>query len=782
MRKAEFTEVEKLFVSKTVKTFAHTNVPYITVDNFPLLGFLASIRFIEWISANPGGVISLPTGKTPEYFIEWTNYLLENWNNKKGKLMRERYGFGSLRKPELKNLRFVQIDEFYPINPRQHNSFCNYVQKFYIKGFGLDPDKALLISCDEIKLPEGRHYSEVFPDFKVDLSLRYREPVSAAEQFQQRSIFAIDNWCSNYEARIRSMGGIGFFLGGIGPDGHIAFNTKGADHYSGTRLTATNFETQAVAATDLGGMEISRNRLVITIGLGTLTYNPEAATIIIAAGEAKAPMVRDALEQQPSNLYPATALAKLKNARFYLTKGATCLLKDYVESYYTGGEWTQEKTDRAVTDLCVRLDKYAHHLTTDDLKKDTFCRLIPQLNESTVSTVIESTIKKIKKGMAGEENQVYFHTGPHHDDIMLGMLPHIHRLLRNETNKAHFCILTSGFTAVTNHFMIRALEDTKRFLDEGLIQMTGYPDFFKDGYRYKWDKDVYHYLIKVASGEPYELRRGLSHRIVRSIVEIYRVKNIPELKARIVEILDILRKSYDGAKNPPKIQRLKGMIREFEEERVWAYFGNRIKNVHHLRLGFYTGDIFTEQPRRNRDVKPVLARLRKIQPTVISLSLDLEGSGPDTHYKVLQVIAEAIRLWQKDKDLKDLRIWGYRNVWHRFHPAEVNVVVPVSLNAMGVMNNAFTNCYLSQVEASFPSYQHDGKFSDLMQQIWVSQLKTIQYLLGKIYFYQHESPRIRATHGLLFFKEMRVDEFLTYARQLEESMENMTGIFNNKIK
>ena len=55
----------------------------------------------------------------------------------------------------------------------------------------------------------------------------------------------IDKRCAEYENKIRSLGGIGFFLGGIGPDGHIAFNVRGSDHNSTTRLTSTNFETQA---------------------------------------------------------------------------------------------------------------------------------------------------------------------------------------------------------------------------------------------------------------------------------------------------------------------------------------------------------------------------------------------------------------------------------------------------------------------------------------------------------------------------------------------------------
>jgi len=60
--------------------------------------------------------------------------------------------------------------------------------------------------------------------------------------------------------------------------------------------------------------------LVITIGLRTITYNPEAVAIIFAAGEAKAEVVKNALENEPSNQYPASVLQKLKNARFYLTK------------------------------------------------------------------------------------------------------------------------------------------------------------------------------------------------------------------------------------------------------------------------------------------------------------------------------------------------------------------------------------------------------------------------------------------------------------------------------
>ncbi len=766
-----FSNVEKVFYDNVEWKTMQTRMPYITVDNFPQLGLFTALRFIEWISENPEGVISLPTGKTPEHFIKWTQYFLNNWESKKTREIFEKYNISHLKKPETKGLNFVQIDEFYPIHSWQHNSFYYYVNNFYIKGFNLDPRKALLINSDEIPLANNKTFEEVFPDLKIDLSLRFRSPANSKEKLQQQSIYQIDNWCSEYEEKIRAKGGIGFFLGGIGPDGHIAFNTRGSDHHSHTRLTETNFETQAVAAGDLGGINVAKNRLVITIGLETITYNKNATAIIIAAGEAKADVVKNALEKEPDVLYPATVLHKLPKARFYITKGAAVALKDSVDYYYKSGEWTFEKTERAVIDMLVKNDLYGHHVTMEHLMNDPYTKLIPGVSVETVNEVIESVKNKIQSGMKKRQNEVFYHTGPHHDDIMLGLMPHISHQLREVSNKFRFTVMTSGFTAVTNQFMIQALEDTLYFIEKGLIQMIEYPDFFEKGYKLKRDKDVYHYLNKVASGEPDERKRGLSHRLVRNVVEVYNVKNKEELVQRIKQVVNKLKNSYDGEKNPPDIQKLKGMVREFEEELVWAHFGVQVKDVHHLRLGFYTGDIFTEQPERNRDVIPILEELREVKPTTISLAFDPEGSGPDTHYKVLQAIAEAIRLWSKETDTSKLKIIGYRNVWFKFHPSEANVFVPVSLNSLAVMDNAFTTCYLSQVDAPFPSYMLDGKFSTLAQKIWINQLKNIQLVLGKNYFYQNEHPRLRATHGMLFFKEMNVETFLKHARELEKSME-----------
>ena len=766
-----FSGIEQEFFLKSKRAVCSTNIPYIVVPNFPALGFFTALRFLEWVNDNPEGVISLPTGKTPEHFIKWTKYLLDNWNKTEVKKLCRDNGLLFKNKPILNKLHFVQIDEFYPINPIQHNSFYNYVNEYYIDGFGLDKNKALLINSEEIELAQGKHFSEIFPDNIIDLSLRNRTPNSNVEKLQQESIFKIDNWCSNYESEIRKLGGIGFFLGGIGPDGHIAFNIKGSDHNSTTRLTQTNFETQAASAGDLGGIEVSRNRLVITIGLGTITYNPDGVSIIFAAGEAKANIIKNAIESKMTNIYPASVLQRQNNSRFYITEGAASSLNDSKDLYFNNGDWSFGKTEKLVYDYCKAENVYSSKINIEVFKKDKYGALLPRLNEETIDEVVRNTKIKISKGLKKQKNQRYLHTGPHHDDIMLGIFPDVITQLREPSNEFHFAVLTSGFTAVTNHMMKQLLNSSLELIENNRIQMLEYPNFFTDGYKFKWDKDVSHYLNKVSERDEEGKLRGVCHRIIRSIVSIYGVNTVGELKQRINTDILILENSYDGEKNSPDIQKLKGMLREFEEELVWAHFGVPVKNIEHLRLGFYSGDIFTEEPNRGRDVEPILDLLRRVKPTRISVAFDPEGSGPDTHYKVLQAIAEALRQWSKEKDLSEVKVIGYRNVWYKFHPAEANVFLPVSLNSLAILENSFKDCYISQVNASFPSPYYDGPFSNLSQKIWSQQFKDVQLITGKSFFYENESHKIRATHGMIFYKEMELEEFLTHARKLEKSME-----------
>ena len=434
------------------------------------------------------------------------------------------------------------------------------------------------------------------------------------------------------------------------------------------------------------------------------------------------------------------------------------------------GDWTFEKTERAVLGLCKTLTRYAHKLTLEDLQNDPRCAKIPNLSLDTVQQVIDDVEAKLWRGVKRFENEVIYHTGPHHDDIMLGLMPLISRQLREPSNEVHFAIMTSGYHSVTDEFLLKALEDTLDFLHQGQIQMVRYPDFFDKGYRFKQEKDIYHYLDNVARKNPVEMRRGFCHRILRDAVGQWQLKSVEDIEVRFQTEIDNLRKHQP---NSPEIQQLKGQIREFEEELVWAYAGTSLKHIHHLRLGLYNDKTSTSQqaqspwcPNRERDVLPILNQLRELKPTVITVAIDSAGLGPNTHYKVMQSIAEAVKLWSEETDLSHLRILGYRNVWSTFHPAEANVYIPVSLNAFAVFEKAFKDSYLTQVKAEFPNPDFDGPFSELAELIWVKQLKDIQLILGKNFFYENAHPLIRATHGLVFLKEMNVKEFVNLAEKM----------------
>ena len=773
------SKVEQITLEKSGKKLRYKpdeKIDVIEVDNFPALGKLTALRFLEWVQKNPNGVVSLPTGKTPEFFIKETKKFLDNWSKKNIWNELEREGIDPTVKPDMGNLHFVQIDEFYPINPKQHNSFYNYVNKYYIKGLGLDPEKALLINCDEIGLPEGASLESIWDGEAVDLSLRNRAPVGPKEKIQKDILYKIDQWCVEYEDRIKALGGIGFFLGGIGPDGHIGFNVRGSDSHSTTRLTEVNYETMAASASDLGGIEVAKKSLVITIGLASITWNPECTALIIAAGESKAGIVANSIQSRRDVFFPATSLQVLANARFYITEGAAKFLYQRKSAQLALlDKLSEDRIEQIVVSVSLKMKKKIERLTKEDYYNDSFGRLL--LSKSTKSIeainnqVIDSLKSKIEAGINSDQNTAFLHTEPHHDDVMLGYLPYVVRNIRIHSNSHHFATFTSGFTAVTNSYMLGMCRDLKKAMDKDLYQLRlhfsrGY--FDTGSFRYR-NRDVWKYLDGVASRSLEMQKEGTLRRFLRILIEIFEDNNFDNLSDRLNELINYFETQYPGKKDMPHIQRMKGMIREWESACLWGYFGWSSSSISNLRLGFYQGDIFTEEPTVKRDVLPVIELLKTIDPDVVSVAFDPEASGPDTHYKVMQAVSEALKMHNSKKDI---RVLGYRNVWFRFQPHEANIFVPVSLNMLTLQNESFMNTYITQKNASFPSYEFDGPFPLLAQKIQVEQYEMLKTCLGRDYFFDHPSALIRATRGFVFLKSMKLDDFFEHSRALKKKAEN----------
>ncbi len=448
---------------------------------------------------------------------------LSSWEKKETVRELEEGGVDPSARPDMRGVRFVQIDEFYPVEPSHHNSFYHYVNKYYVSGFGLDAGRALLIDCSRIGLPAGMELDEIWPDSTVDLSLRLRHPKTKLERLQKETLLRIDQWCHDYEERVRALGGIGFFLGGIGPDGHIAFNMRGTDHHSTTRLTETNYETQAASATDLGGIEVAKKRLVITVGLATITARNDCTAIIMAAGEARAGVVRDAVEAETGLLYPATALRVLPGARLYLTAGAAAGLEERRYRHFAAMETpSPAEIERVVIDLSLRLHTPVEALSAEELAADRFTALLPEktgMEPPSITRFVADRLRgKIASGSRVVSGTRFLHTAPHHDDIILGYLPYAVRHIRDASNSHHFAYMTSGFNAVTNGHALALVRTLCRFLSSGRFDTLIREGYFDPRNVYGRRRDVWQYLDGIAEEDPETRDEGAARRMLRNLM------------------------------------------------------------------------------------------------------------------------------------------------------------------------------------------------------------------------------------------------------------------------
>jgi len=316
----------------------------------------------------------------------------------------------------------------------------------------------------------------------------------------------------------------------------------------------------------------------------------------------------------------------------------------------------------------------------------------------------------------------------------------------------------------------------KRICSEGYFDKAGnnLKSYTEDQLDFR-RRDVWKFLDGVAAADD-ELRdEGAARRLIANLCDIFGDKATTDAKKihdRVTQLRAYFNSQYAGQKDNAEVQLLKGSCREFEAECVWGYLGWQLPNISHLRLGFYTNDIFTPEPSHQRDVVPILDLMKKTKPDIVTVALDPEASGPDTHYKVLQAVTAAVQQHAAESKRDDLRVWGYRNVWFRFEPFEVSTIIPVSLQTICTLNHQFLECFESQKNAEFPAYEIDGPFCAMSQRVQVEQYGIIETCLGYKWFHNHDSPMIRATRGLVFLREMALEELLSESRALRKQAEN----------
>lgn len=138
--------------------------------------------------------------------------------------------------------------------------------------------------------------------------------------------------CARYEAKIASYGGIDLFLGGVGVDGHIAFNEPGSSLASRTRENALTKDTIIVNSRFFGGNTELVPKTALTVGVGTICDSKEV--VILICGHNKAQALHHAVEAGISQMWTVSALQMHQDAVIVCDEDATDELKVGTVKYF----------------------------------------------------------------------------------------------------------------------------------------------------------------------------------------------------------------------------------------------------------------------------------------------------------------------------------------------------------------------------------------------------------------------------------------------------------------
>ena len=131
--------------------------------------------------------------------------------------------------------------------------------------------------------------------------------------------------CQNYEDKIKAVGGIDLFLGGIGPDGHLAFNEPGSSLASRTRDKELNYDTKIANSrffdNDVSKVPVSS----LTVGVGTVMDAKEV--LIIVNGFNKSRALQHGVEEGVNHMWTISALQLHPRGMIVCDEAATYELK-----------------------------------------------------------------------------------------------------------------------------------------------------------------------------------------------------------------------------------------------------------------------------------------------------------------------------------------------------------------------------------------------------------------------------------------------------------------------
>lgn len=488
------------------------------------------------------------------------------------------------------NVVTFNLDEYYPMDKNNIQSYWYFMHEHLFNHVNILPQN--------INIPDGN---------------------ISNEDLQQ--------YCIDYEMKIKSYGGLDFQLLGIGRTGHIGFNEPGSHVNSGTRSITLDHLTRVDAASSFLGID-NVPKKAITMGIGTVKNAKRI--VLLGWGISKAEIIKKTIEGEISSRVPATYLQQHSNTTFVLdTEASSELTRVKTPWLVKSVIWTEELKLKAVVWLSELTKKPFLKLTDKDYNDNGMSSVLSE--EGTAYDLNIKMFNKMQQTITGwpggkpnaddtyrperatpEKKRIIIFS-PHPDDDVISMGGTFDRLVE-QGHDVHIAYQTSGNIAVSNEEALKFAEITK--------------------------------ALNPDSAE------------AETIINFLKNKNSNDID--LVEV-----------------RKLKGLIRRSESLGATRYLSVPDSNVNFLDLPFYETGTVKKNNLGEADIQIMCDIIERIKPHQIYAAGDL-ADPHGTHKVCLDSLFEALKRLKHKSFMDDCWVWLYRGAWHEWESYQIEMAVPMS--------------------------------------------------------------------------------------------------------
>ncbi|KAJ8385769.1 hypothetical protein AAFF_G00182130 [Aldrovandia affinis] len=193
----------------------------------------------------------------------------------------------------------------------------------YVKTFNMD---------EYVGLP--RNHPESYHSYMWNNFFKHIDIDPANAHILDGNASDLQTECEAFERKIAEAGGIDLFVGGIGPDGHIAFNEPGSSLVSRTRVKTLAKDTILANARFFGNDLSKVPTMALTVGVGTVMDAQEV--LILITGAHKAFALYKAIEEGVNHMWTVSAFQQHPRTIFVCDEDATLELRVKTVKYFKG--------------------------------------------------------------------------------------------------------------------------------------------------------------------------------------------------------------------------------------------------------------------------------------------------------------------------------------------------------------------------------------------------------------------------------------------------------------